>query len=77
MRTGLFDVNYLEQQIDTRLVVNTRIKIDVLHQVLREFRLLQHVRKSAVASPMVGHRATPVWNDKTQVREIRKQIALK
>src|SRR5690606_13232089 len=73
---NVVDVDNAEQQIDTGLVVNTGVEVNVLHDVLSQRWALEHVGQTAVTAPVIGNSTTTVRNDNAQIREVLEEIAL-
>ena len=71
------DVDHPEQQVDARLVIDAGVEEHVLHQVLGQRRLLQHVGQAPVAAPVIGHGAAAVRDDEAAGREVLEQVALR
>jgi hypothetical protein len=71
--TGVDD---LQQQVDAGLVVDARVEEHVLHDVLGQRRLVQHVGQTPVAAPVVGNGAAAMRDHQTQVSEIGEQVSL-
>ena len=70
------NVDHLDEQVDPGLVVHAGIEVDVLHEMRRKVRLVEHVRETAVAAPVVGDGTTPVGDHEAQVRKRGEQITL-
>ena len=66
----------VRQQVDARLVIDAGVEEDVVHQMGRQVGLLQHVGQTAIAAPMIGHRAAAMRDDELEGREIPEQVAL-
>lgn len=64
-----------EQQVNTRLVVDTGVKKHVVQQLLYRWPS-QLLGQAPVTSPVVRHRTAAVRNHKAQRRKIHEQIAL-
>ena len=58
------------------LVVDAGVEVDVAHQVGGEVGFVEHVRQSAVAAPVIGHRAAAVRDHEAQFGEVTEQVAL-
>ena len=56
--------NDFGQQINTGLVIDTRVKENVIEQVILQQRLLQFLRQATEAAPVVRHGTTPVRNQR-------------
>src|SRR4051812_18735301 len=67
--------DHLEQQVDSRLVVDAGVEKDILQQVLFQRRALHVLREAAVAAPVVGHGAAAVRDDQPELREVLEEIA--
>ena len=57
-------------------MVNAGIEEHIAHNVLGQGRLVQHVGQTAITAPVIGHRATAVGDNKTQLGKVREQIGL-
>ena len=57
------------------LVIDAGVEEDVVAQQLFERRPLHVLRETAIAAPVVGHRAAAMRDDEAQRREILEQIA--
>jgi len=69
-------VDDLKEQVDAGLVVDARVEEHVLHDVLAQRGLVQHVGEPAVAAPVVRDGAAPVRDHQPQVGEVGEQVAL-
>ena len=56
-------------------MVDAGVEEHVVHDVIVEARLLQHVRQPAIAPPVERHGAAAMRDDEAQLGEARKQIA--
>ena len=56
-------------------MVDAGVKKDIVQQMLLQQGLLELLRQSSEASPVVRHRAAAVWNKEAQRREVLEQIA--
>ena len=66
--------NDLGQQVDARLVVDAGVEVNVVEQELLQRRFFHVLRQTAIASPVIRHRAAAVRNDEFQGREILEDV---
>src|SRR6202007_2361765 len=59
---------------DAGLVIHAGVEEDIPKQMIREWRLLELLRESSKAGPMVRHRAAAMRNHEAQLRKVVEEI---
>ncbi len=73
-KQDVLDRDHGIEQVDARLVIDAGVEIDVVQQMFLQQRLLQFLRQTTEAAPVVGHGASAVRDQETQGRKLLEQI---